>query len=71
MLFGEHEQLKSDLKNLESVTCELKMKLASTRSALDDAEFSSRELQKELQATRAPAKKATSVQSLRSLAGFL
>lgn len=37
------------MAHLKKTTCELKLEVASLRSSLDDAEFTKRQLQKQLQ----------------------
>lgn len=51
VLHGEYEILKSNNLNLEKNICELKLKLAAARSALDDAEFAKKHLQKHIMTT--------------------
>ena len=65
MLNGEFESLKASYKLLEKSTCDLKLKLAATRSSLDDSEFAKKQLQKQI------AGMTVKTPSLRSFSGFV
>lgn len=74
VLNGQYEELRSDFASLENTTCDLKLKLAATRSALDDAEYTKKTMQKQLVSHSAPnsgVKQGTpSIVSLSSFMGF-
>ena len=61
---------------MEKSTCELKLELAATRSALDDAEFAKKQLQKHPSPRSPPntggsaANRSPSIASLGSFMGF-
>ena len=61
MVHGEYDMMKSSYSALEKSTCDLKLKLASTRTALDDAEYYKIKLQKQLQQALAGVAKTPSV----------
>lgn len=74
MLNGQFEETRADGAAMEKTACDLKLKLAATRSALDDAEYSKKTMEKQLVSTSNPnsgvKKGPPSIVSLSSFMGF-
>ena len=65
ILNADFENMRANYVVLENTTCELKLKLAATRSSLDDSEFAKKQLQKQLTAV------STKTPSMRSFGGLV
>lgn len=75
ILNGQYEETRADFASMEKTACDLKFKLAATRSELDDAEFSNISMEKQLSLSKSNPgsgvkKGPPSIVSLSSFMGF-